>query len=194
MLDSHIAKVYAKALLEIGAEKNNADILEEELRETAGSLSSDKDIWGFLISPRVSKKQKAETLEKAFQGKVSETVVSFLLLLVRNDRPQFLPEISLRYRDFNDARKKLLRAKVSSAVKLGDPELKEIRTWLMGLGYSDCVLENTVDSELIGGIVIQYGDKRIDGSMKKQLEKLKHGILNNDNLLSKDKIGTYYEN
>ena len=55
----HVAKVYAEALLEISIEKKNSELIEEELKAVADSLTQDQEVWEFLLSPKISKEQKS---------------------------------------------------------------------------------------------------------------------------------------
>jgi F-type H+-transporting ATPase subunit delta len=196
MRASLVAKVYAKALVEIGESSNSCDSLEDELRGLSKVLTSDPDVRDFLLSPRVSKKTKSDIIEKAFTENVSQTVLSFLLLIVINDRAIDIEQIIKQYIVFNDARKKLVRVTVLSAVKLGDSELNQIKEWFKSSGKAnDCLIESEIKPEIIGGFVLEYADNIIDGSMKSKLSNLRNYILNDtSNLLGKDKIGAYYEN
>lgn len=84
----HVAKVYAKALLEISIEKKNSELIEEELIAVSESLTQDSEVWEFLLSPKISKDQKIKVVENSFKSSVSETINSLLFLLLK--RSNFL--------------------------------------------------------------------------------------------------------
>ncbi|MDX1959262.1 MAG: ATP synthase F1 subunit delta [Leptospiraceae bacterium] len=196
MSDSKIATVYAKALLEIAESKNSFDALEDELKGLSSVLSQNSEIKDFLLSPRVSKKTKAEIFEKSFQGQVSETVLSFLLLVIKNDRSNEFEEIIEDYIILNDARKGLVRVLAYSTVQLGKSELTLIEEWFTKNGIAKhIIIENKLKPEIIGGFVLEYADNIIDNSMRTKLKKLKSYVLSDtDTMIDKDKIGAYYEN
>jgi F-type H+-transporting ATPase subunit delta len=196
MVSSSIAKSYAKALLEIALEKKQVDIFEQDLKEIYNLLSSEKSIWEFFVSPRVTKQAKQETLKKVFSRKIDETLLNALLLLIKNDRILFLPDIISQYSQLNDLQKGIIRAEVISAAKLQTKEINEIKSWfLSNFKATECVLKESVKSELIGGFIVKYGDLVVDRSIKRKMENLKAHILGDmQTLLSKDKVGAYYEN
>lgn len=193
---SGLAKSYAKAILEISVEQNNADEIELELREIAGAFVDDKEVWEFMVSPRVSKKAKDDAIDKAFAGKANKNLVSLLHILVRNDRISFLEEIVTQFTDLNDERKGIIRAEVHSATKLSDAVLAEVKSWCESTFKANkCEIKEVIKPELIGGLVVKYGDLVFDRSIRRKLNSLKSYIIDDmQTLLSTDKIGAYYEN
>jgi F-type H+-transporting ATPase subunit delta len=193
---SNIAKSYARALLAIANESNNADLFESELREISTSLSSDSTVWEFLVSPRVKKPAKQDALKKAFQGKIQMNLLNALMILVKNDRIAFVPQITDVFGSLNDERKGVIRAEVQSAIKLGEKDLSDIKAWFLSeFKGKECVLKESIKPDLIGGMVLKYGDILLDRSIKRKMKDMKSYILEDmQTLLSKDKVGAYYEN
>lgn len=196
MDNSQVAKVYAKALLDAGVESKQTEEFEAELRVVLDVLTNNGDIWNFLISPRVSKKDKLDTLEKAFRGKASDSVVSFLCILARNDRIYYLSDIYYQYRLLNDKLNGVIRAKVQSAVPLSADELGEIKKWFQDFYKLKAEIETSVRPELLGGIVIYFDDKVVDGSILSKLKTIKQSISLHagEKLISNKNTGAYYEN
>ncbi len=184
----HIAKVYADALLEISEENKSSETIEKELEEVAKVISEDKDIWEFVNSPLIKKEEKIKVVEKAFLGNASETINSFLFLLMKNERISLIKEIKTQYILGSDKIKGRIRAYVESAKALTDAETNEIKSSLKEKFKGECILENIVKPELIGGIIIKFNDNLIDGSMQSSLFNLKQ------NLLQSKLSGAYYEN
>lgn len=60
---------------------------------------------------------------------------------------------------------------VKSAYRLSDSELEKISNQLSFIAKANIV--NSVDEDILGGIIITYGTKRIDLSIKSQLETFK---------------------
>lgn len=184
----HIGKVYAEALLEIAAEKKNSTAIEEELIAAVKAICDDKEVWEFFLSPKISKEQKIKVLESSFKNTFSETVNSLLYLLLKKDRIFFIKEIANQFILGNDKLNGRIRTYVESASKLTDSQINEIRTSLTQKYKGECIIENIVKPELIGGMVIRFNDNLIDGSMKSQLMNIKK------NLLQSKLGGAYYEN
>ncbi|HMV42934.1 MAG TPA: ATP synthase F1 subunit delta [Leptospiraceae bacterium] len=184
----HVGKVYAEALLEIAAEKKNSVAIEEELQAAVKAICDDKQVWEFFLSPKISKEQKIKVIESSFKNSLSETVNSLLYLLLRKDRIFFIREIAHQFSLGNDRLNGRIRAYVESASKLSDSQVSEIRSALSQKYNGECIIENVIKPELIGGMVIRFNDNLIDGSMKSQLTNIKK------NLLQSKLGGAYYEN
>ncbi|MCB1158720.1 MAG: ATP synthase F1 subunit delta [Leptospiraceae bacterium] len=185
----HVAKVYALALLEIASESKKLAEYEEELKTLEEIIIKNQDIFAFFLSPKVSKKDKTDIAEKVLTSKVSDHILNFLLILIKNDRILYLEQI---VKEFYYAHDKLLGRKrvfVHSAAELKQDVLKEIKTTLDTQLSSECIVETRVKPDLVGGFIVKYDDIVIDGSMKNHLEKIKKGLL-----LSKLQNGTIYEN
>lgn len=184
----HVGKVYAEALLEIAAEKKNSALIEEELQAAVRAICDDREVWEFFLSPKISKEQKIKVVENSFKTSLSETVNSLLFLLLKKDRIFFIREIATQYTLGNDKLIGRIRAYVESATKLTDSQVSEIQSTLAQKYKGECIIENIVKPELIGGLVIRFNDNLIDGSMRSQLVTIKK------NLLQSKLGGAYYEN
>ncbi|MBK8398215.1 MAG: ATP synthase F1 subunit delta [Leptospiraceae bacterium] len=184
----HVAKVYAKALLEISIEKKNSELIEEELIAVSESLTQDSEVWEFLLSPKISKDQKIKVVENSFKSSVSETINSLLFLLLKKDRIFFIKEIARQFTKGNDILKGRIRTYVESATKLNDSQISEIKATISQKYNGECIIENLIKPEIIGGLVVRFNDNLIDGSIRSQLVTIKK------NLLQSKLGGAYYEN
>ncbi|MCB1144432.1 MAG: ATP synthase F1 subunit delta [Leptospiraceae bacterium] len=195
MDQSQVAKVYAGALLEIGQEKKSSDELETELKSFVDSFREDKEIWAFLTSPRVPKANKVSAIEKATAGKASKEITSLLCLLLRNDRISYINEIYNQFRNLNDKVKGLIRAKVYTAAPLSNEDKEGIVSWFKSSLNSAVELDAITQPDLIGGVVIKFDDKIVDGSIKYKLKTIKEAISlhSNEKLISNKNTGAYYE-
>jgi F-type H+-transporting ATPase subunit delta len=192
---SQVANVYASALLEIAVQKKSTDEFQMELKSFLDTLKGDGDVWSFLMSPRIKKAQKIEIIEKSFSGKASNEVINLICILIRNDRISSISEIYLQYRNLNDKFKGLIRAKVFTAHELPAEEIQSIKNWFNSAYKSSAEIETYIKPELIGGVVIQFQDKIIDGSISNKLKLVREAIVthSNENLISNKNTGAYYE-
>ena len=87
----------------------------------------------------------------------------------------YLPEISVdfmkQYRDFN----KISTVKLTTAAPLNASSLNEIKSKLLSSAVTMDKLEiiEKVDPSIIGGVVIEVGDKLYDASISHKLEQFK---------------------
>ena len=65
-----------------------------------------------------------------------------------------------------------------SARELNKETIKLLKSYVIKLsGAKEVVVDEQVDKNILGGVVIKYGDKVIDGSLKAQLEELKDKLV-----------------
>jgi len=196
MENSQVAKVYAKALLEVGQDSKQTEELVSELKDILSILLSNEDIWNFLISPQFSKANKLISLEKALKGRASEHILSFLSILIKNDRIYYLSDIYTQFSALNDKVNNILRVTLQSAAPLSKENLSEITKWFLDEYKMKAEIVTVVKPELIGGVVIYFDDKVIDGSIRSNLKNISKSILLNagEQLISNKNTGAYYEN
>jgi F-type H+-transporting ATPase subunit delta len=196
MENSQVAKVYAKALLEVGQDSKQTEDFVSELKDILSILLSNEDIWNFLISPQFSKANKLNSLEKALKGKASEQILSFLSILIKNDRIFYLSDIYTQFSALNDKVNNILRVTLQSAAPLSSENLSEITKWFLDEYKMKAEIETVVRPELVGGVVIYFDDKVIDGSIQSNLKNISKSILLHagEQLISNKNTGAYYEN
>jgi len=196
MENSQVAKVYAKALLEVGQDSKQTEEFVSELKDILNILLTNEDIWNFLISPQFSKANKLNSLEKALKGKASEQILSFLSILIKNDRIFYLSDIYTQFSALNDKVNNILRVTLQSAAPLSTENLSEITKWFLDEYKMKAEIETVVRPELVGGVVIYFDDKVIDGSIQSNLKNISKSILLHagEQLISNKNTGAYYEN
>lgn len=173
MSNSAISIRYAKALLNIAAEKQQVEPYAEEL-STVVSVMQREDVLRLLLdSPTFPVDKKAAIIsDLADLLKLSEGMKSFLGLLVEKSRVGYLPQIQMNYRRFADALSGLVRASLSSASELSPERTDAIKNGLEQQTGKQVVLSVEIDESLIGGLQAEMGGKLFDGSVKTQLKRI----------------------
>lgn len=171
-----VSRVYADALFR--AAGSNADEVGEEFRELVRTAFTEvPDLYPFLASGTIASRTKREFIDKHFLGKASETLVSFLQVLNNHDRLALLPPIAVCYRDLLDEKHKRQQVFVRSAVKLTDEQRTALKKHLKEMFHVEPTLNEEVDPELLGGLIVRVGDWQFDGSVKARLNQLKNQLL-----------------
>ncbi|TGK04856.1 ATP synthase F1 subunit delta [Leptospira semungkisensis] len=183
---SAIPKTYAAAFAEASSSPEEA---EQELDSIVSIFQVESQFRDFFETPSVKREEKEAVLLKTFQGKISETTLNFLLVLLRRGRFSFLSEIHEALKEELDRKAGRIRAKVKSYPALDEGALSKLRDVLKERFKSEFILESSEDPSLIGGFVVRFQDLSIDGSMKNQLKKVRQTLLE-----SKLPVGVVYEN
>jgi F-type H+-transporting ATPase subunit delta len=175
-----VARRYAKALLIIGKEDNEAETYKEELDRFSDLIASEKELEQAITNPLYNAGDRKKVLRAVIDKvNISKVMASFLLLLFDKGRFGFLSDINEFYKKLADELKGVVRASLVSANELSSESVEKIRTTLSKKTGKDIILEVEQDPSLIGGIVSQIGDLVLDGSIKTQLlnmrESLKRG-------------------
>jgi F-type H+-transporting ATPase subunit delta len=180
MKNLKIARRYAKALLIIGKEDDNAEGYKEELDRFSDLITNQKELEQAIANPLYNMGDRKKVLQAVIEKvNISKVMASFLLLLFDKGRFGFLSDINEFYKKLADELKGVVRASLVSATELSSETVEKIRTTLSKKTGKDIILEVEQDTSLIGGIVSRIGDLVLDGSIKTQLlnmrESLKRG-------------------
>lgn len=169
-----LARVYAESLL--AAAGGSADAVGEELAALVGGLRADPAAAAYLASPAVSKRKKAPVLASAF-GSASAVVRNLVGVLNQNNRLGLLAGVQSAYQTLLDTRAGRVRVKVRSAAPLEDDQKQRLADTLRGVTGADPVLELKVDPALLGGLVVQIGDRVIDTSVRTRIETIRTQLM-----------------
>ena len=167
-----VARRYARALLDAaGAE---ADQVLTQLEGLTTFFEGNHELFLTLSSPTLTRTQRMNVTNAVIGAAPGIAPVLANLLKLLTDRSRFgsLPFIARQYRDMVDSRMGRVRGKVTSAAKLGDPEVAAIKKQLEALTQRSVVLETRVDKSLLGGVVANVGSHQYDASLRSQLLEL----------------------
>ena len=168
MTTSSTANVYATVLRDIGKTKGTLDLLLEECVAFNSIVRDESDFAVFLSMPGIDGEKKKSFICSVLGKRFSDDFVNFLCLIIDNERQGDLPGIEFILSALIDEEKNSLRVLVTSGSPLGD--LKNKISGALASKYGkEIILEERVDSSLLGGMVLKIGDTVIDGSLSKRL-------------------------
>jgi len=173
-----VARVYAEALLDEAQQRNAAaetlDELEGLVHDVAGA---DPLLASFFLGGAIGRENREAVLKAAFDGRVSDLLRNFLLVLNEHDRLDLLRPVLAAGRDLLEQRTGKVRVHVRSAVPLDDPHRERLVGELRQVTGREPVLEVRVDPDLLGGLVVQVGDWLYDVSVRARLEALRNQLI-----------------
>jgi len=172
-----LAKVYATAALALAVEQNLADTLREELADLADYVCKTPDFAGYLSSPTVDENARKAAIEKLFRGKYSDVFLDTLQVLNRNGRLSLLEAVAECFRGVDDVRRNRIEVLVRSAAVLSATARVKLRDLFGKRTGHEVELIETVDESLLGGVVVQIGDKKLDMSVSRQLAVMGEKLL-----------------
>ncbi len=175
-----IASRYAKSLLDLAKDQN---VMDEVVKDMEGfaKMVENRDLYLLLKSPIINAGKKADVFNALFEGKVNKLTKAFLDISLRKGREAYLPEIADEFLNQYKRMKGISSVKLTTAAPVSDASLEAIKAKLLASDVTDQAveLETHIDESLIGGFVVQIGDKLIDASVSHKLAQLSKEMTNN---------------
>ncbi len=179
MRNPRIATRYAKSLLDIAVEQNSLDATLKDMRVMNEVCIASHEFEIMLRSPVIKGDKKLGVILAvlASQG-ISELTKAFIKLLVTKGRESNLPDISEAFINQYNELKRIRTVKLKTAAPMSEAILSGIQKKVAAFMPDDTMnMETSVDESLLGGFVLEVGDKLFDASVKKSLNEFKAGIL-----------------
>ncbi|MBK8956443.1 MAG: ATP synthase F1 subunit delta [Saprospiraceae bacterium] len=177
MSQLQIAHRYAKSLIDLSSEQKVLDSVYEDMLGIV-SVCKNVEFSAMLNSPIVHSDKKQGVVSALFEGKIQKLTMQFIQLLISKGRESLLTPICHAFIEQFKEIKKIKTARVITAKEWNDSELNAIKNkfsfWL-NPGES-MELSQKVDPSIIGGFILEMGDRNYDASIKRQLGELKENL------------------
>jgi F-type H+-transporting ATPase subunit delta len=172
------AKKYSDALVELAKDgKLTFEKISTDLNLIKDVLNQSPDLLEFLINPTTSVDVKKEIIDKVFNGEIDVLVVNFLKVLVDKGRFSIFNNVIDEYNLSLDSINNISRVNVTSAVGMSEESISRLKNKLEEKLKKNVVLDLSVDSGIVAGLVIRTGDNIIDMSLKHKLEDLSKNLV-----------------
>lgn len=179
MIPGVIAKRYAAALLELGAESGQLDALVGELERAAEAYEASSELRSSFDNPLVPAAAKKAILgDVADRLSLGTTSKNALGLLLDRRRIRALPQIAQRLREMAELRRGVLRAEVMTAMPLPEEYFEKLQRELERITGRKVALDRKLEPSLICGVVVRVGDTVYDGSVIARLKQLTDSMVN----------------
>ncbi len=173
MSSPRVASRYALAILDSRPEDLPLDTLLQDLMDVRASVTASSELRQFFKSPIISRKHKTDGTSTLFDGKVSPFTVGALLLLVENNRENLILEIIDAVFDLHRKREGIVASRIVSAVELSEEERGRLIAALRKLSGKNIEAEYATDPAIMGGVIVRLDDRIFDGSVRRQLQRLR---------------------
>lgn len=172
-----ISRVYADSILELAQKQGDVDILQHELDELARHAEADSEFGAFLQSPTIDVDQRRLAIDKLFRGKCTDLLVDSLQVMNRKGRLSLVPALALSYRQVREELQGRVQVQVRSAMPLSDAHREALKAVVREQSGKEPDLVETLDAGILGGLIVQVGDKKLDSSVIRKLETLTSRLL-----------------
>ena len=171
-----VDKIYSNALFEITQEEKSSDTILKELSSLSSIFSENPDIIKLLSAPTLNADEKNKIVSDIFKGKISETTYNFINVIVEKNRISYIDKIIDSYKQLYNECNGILEITAITSTNMSDTLRKKLVDKLESVSSKKITLVEKVDKNILGGIVINYGNTQIDGSLKSKLDNIRYQI------------------
>ncbi len=166
-----VGKRYAKALFLLSQDRAQLEQTEQQLKIIVAILE-DEELAKFYQHPSIGIEKKLDTLTKALEGKVSDTLLQTLYVLLEQGRMDSITSMLTHYVKLSAEHRGQATAIVYTPLKLSDSENEHIAQHFSKITGKQIVVDNRIKPEILGGIQVRIGDRLYDGSLSTKLLEL----------------------
>jgi F-type H+-transporting ATPase subunit delta len=181
MSNSRVASRYAKSLLDLAVEKGQLEQVYADMLYLQRLTKESREFLNLLRSPVVKPDIKNKALAAVTKGNVSDLTTAFINLMINKARESVLPEILTAFVSQYKQHKGIQIVKLTTAVPVSESVKQAIIAQVKKTSDSQTLeLQEAVDPKIIGGFILQTGDKLIDASIAYDLQNVSRQFENND--------------
>ncbi|KAF7723339.1 ATP synthase F0 subcomplex subunit OSCP atp5 [Apophysomyces ossiformis] len=168
---------YATALYTAAVRQNALEAVEKDLKQLQTIVSKEKAIQDFLENPTVTRSAKMEGVHALLKksGKVNALTANLFETLAENGRLEQTTKIMDAYAELMSAHRNELPMVVTSAKPLDKTILNKVTDALQKSKLAEgkkLLVSNKVKPDIIGGLLVEIGEKSIDLTVSTKLAKL----------------------
>ncbi|MBM7543667.1 ATP synthase F1 subunit delta [Periweissella beninensis] len=172
-----IAKRYSRALFELAIENQQTDEVMTDLKSLVIILKNNPDFITAIDSPNLPQVAKQQIIV-ALKQDAHKLVANLIQMVFDYNHFAALPAISVAFETLVNEQKQIIAANVVSAVELTVEQKQRLATeYAKRVGAKQVVINTTIDSSIIGGVIIESAGRIIDGSVATKIAKLKRMLV-----------------
>ena len=176
-----IASRYAKSLIDLASERGQLEEVMEDIKSFQKAIEN-RDLYLMLKSPIINVSKKQQVFNALFEGKQTELTAAFLKIVLNKSREMYLPEIADEFIAQYKKMKHISSVTLVTATALGAETVSKIKQKLVASEATDDHVDllTEVNPDILGGFVLDFGDRLYDASVAHKLEQLKKEFAKND--------------
>lgn len=185
-MSSHrIASRYAKSLILLAQEKGQLNEVFADIKSIDTTFEASRELKLMFRSPIIPTDKKLNIVKSLFEGKISDLLYRFLVLMIKKGREVHFHDMVVSFIEQYNVIRNITPVTITSAVKLDAGLVQSMLNQLkVKEQLGDIELKEIVDESIIGGFILQYGDKMIDSSVVRKLSGLR-SVVDDDSYIKK---------
>lgn len=175
---TQVGSVYAQALYDLAKEEGLGKSILEEMKALNEAFAQNPDYLRLLSTPNLSKEERIQILDAAFQGKIQAYVLNFLKILTEKGYVKKFSDCCDAYRELYNEDNGILPVKAVTAVPMTDAQREKLSAKLNALTGKTIELNNEIDPACLGGVRLDYDGKRVDDTVQHRLDAVRSLLKN----------------
>jgi F-type H+-transporting ATPase subunit delta len=172
-----VARNYAEALFDIARRTGDHAVYASAFSTVVSLLDSDPRVRDFLASPKIDVEAKKAALRRALRDEAPALFVNFLMVVLEKRRQRLISEIAVEYGRLLDEHLGQLHAQITLAHAPDRAALQRITAQLSRILGRKVLADVRINRDILGGIVVRYGDRVLDGSLRRRLLSMRGRML-----------------
>ena len=167
-----IARPYARAAFRAALDATDGLSQWARMLALLRAAVNEDSVREALADPLLTTTDESALLLSLLGEELDTQGQNFVTILAEYDRLVLLPTIADLFDSMKANHEKTMEVAIESAYDVDESAREKLAAALHARLQRDVVLTTTVDSELIGGVIIRAGDTVIDNSVRGKLERL----------------------
>ena len=185
MYQSLITLRYAKALFLQAEEQGVSDQVLADVQELQQAFDAYPDILRTIEHPVIQTSKKKCIFSELFQERISALTLKFIHLVLKNRREAYLINIFRNFRDIYNEDREIKKVELTTALPLEAGEKEVIKKLIRQSFHARKVdFNERIDSEIVGGFIIQIEDQLLDASVRRQLQMIRKTLSDKNAIVS----------
>lgn len=169
-----IVDQYSVALFSIAKKNKKEEKLLKDLSKLRLLFYTFYKAFSLISDPIYKDSVRFEFIEKiGKQEKFDKLTINFLKVLATKKRLKVIDNIIEKYQELNYSSQNIQKIEVVSVVELTEKQISEIEAFFEKNFHTKVWISNTIDADIIGGIMIKVGSVIFDNSFANKLNRLK---------------------
>ncbi len=173
---SVVHRTYARSLFEAAREAGRLAEVRRQLADFVETTHAVPELHAILRNPQLDRRAKMAAVD-AVAGDSDPLVVNLLRLLIEKGRAGEIDEVGEEFERLAAREEGELSVELTTAFELSEGDARSIVGQIEQASGRTVEATRSVDPDLIGGIVLQAGSLRLDGSVRGRLERLERELV-----------------
>ena len=172
MAELKVSRRYAKSLLGLAEEQNNAAQVYADMQMVASVCKENRELTLLMGNPIIHNYKKEAVLSQIFASRVSKVTLEFMMMMIRKGRVGLIDDIAREYVSIYKEMNGIHIAHVTTAVPLDDQMRRAVMAIVKEREGDKVELIEQVDPSLIGGFILRFNDVQYDSSVSRKLSDI----------------------